>query len=200
METLNNLNGEQLSLWTSSAVDIPVNHSALLDTEKEQKTHDTYGRTLEKSLNYYDRNTRSWRTWQATLVSDLDLYSETWPRWGFMHDGESWGLNTPGHLIEGVGSGFLLTPLKTDQTLYMSLRDGYSRHHAFGSLSEQLLTLYGLRPSAAFAERLMGWPEMWTDLILQPKQSSPWVPSWVEIMSGSTRGPSVRHKCRRRRA
>jgi site-specific DNA-cytosine methylase len=41
METSNKLTGEQLSLWTSSAADIPVNHSAQQASEKEQTTQDT---------------------------------------------------------------------------------------------------------------------------------------------------------------
>jgi hypothetical protein len=49
METSNKLTGEQLSLWTSSAVDIPANHSAQQDTAKAQTTQDTFGHTLENS-------------------------------------------------------------------------------------------------------------------------------------------------------
>jgi len=31
-----------------------------------------------------------WRTHQCSLLGDLEPFSETWPQWGLMHDGECW--------------------------------------------------------------------------------------------------------------
>lgn len=42
----------------------------------------------------YDPATRSWKTRQCSLLGDSDAYSETWPRWGSMRDGECWPLPT----------------------------------------------------------------------------------------------------------
>jgi hypothetical protein len=71
METSNKLTGEQLSLWTSSAVDIPANHLALQDNEKEQTTQDTCGHGYEQPLASYDHDTQSWRT-----CEDISLWGE----------------------------------------------------------------------------------------------------------------------------
>jgi hypothetical protein len=54
METSNKLTGEQLSLWTSSAVDIPANHLVQQDNDKEQTTQDTCGHGYEQPLASYD--------------------------------------------------------------------------------------------------------------------------------------------------
>ncbi len=62
METSNKLTGEQLSLWTLSAADIPANHSAPQENDEAQTTHDTYGHGYETPLAHYDPDTRSWKT------------------------------------------------------------------------------------------------------------------------------------------
>jgi hypothetical protein len=36
----------------------------------------------------FDPDTHSWRTHQCSLLGDLELFSETWPQWGLMRDGE----------------------------------------------------------------------------------------------------------------
>jgi hypothetical protein len=71
METSNKLIGEQLSLWTSSAGDIPVNHLAQQESEKEQMTQDTCGHGLEQPLASYNPNTQSWR-----MSEDISLWGE----------------------------------------------------------------------------------------------------------------------------
>lgn len=40
------------------------------------------------SLAKYDPVMRLWRTRQCSLLADSESYSETWPRWGLMRDGE----------------------------------------------------------------------------------------------------------------
>ena len=47
-----------------------------------------YGRTWRESFVKFDLDTSSWRTAQCSLVEGLDVFSETWPRWGWMRDGE----------------------------------------------------------------------------------------------------------------
>ncbi len=71
METSNKLTGEQLSLWTSSAEDIPVNHLALQDNAKEQTTRDTYGHGCKQPLASYDHVSQSWR-----MCVDISLWEE----------------------------------------------------------------------------------------------------------------------------
>lgn len=69
-----------------------------------------YGGKWQGSLAKYDPLTSSWRTAQYSLLGGLESYSETWPRWGLMLDGECWEQSTSAHrTIENV-SGLWPTP------------------------------------------------------------------------------------------
>ena len=65
------------------------------------------------SLAKYDPATRSWKTAQCSLFGGLELFSETWPRWGMMRGGACWEQTMPAHLISENESGYLPTPLAT---------------------------------------------------------------------------------------
>lgn len=121
------------------------------------------GEKWPESWAKFDRDSSSWKTHQLSLFGGWESVSETWPEWGIMQRGECWALAMPVVLTGARESGFLLTPIRADSSLCKSLRNGYSRDHSFGSLSEQLITTSGLRPSALFVERMMCWPETWTD-------------------------------------
>ena len=117
-------------------------------------------------LATYDRNSSSWRTLQACLLAQasgqaggLAEFSETWPSAGLMRNGRTYRRQPWALPMKGNGFGSLLTPIKTDASLALSLRDGYSRSkaHSFGSLSEQM----------------MGFPDGHTDLQPLATQSSP---------------------------
>lgn len=58
------------------------------------------GATWQGSLAKYDRQSRGWKTHQHSLYGGLIEYSETWPRWGMMRDGELYPLPTPSGLEE----------------------------------------------------------------------------------------------------
>ncbi len=115
-------------------------------------------------LASFDRDSCSLKMSQQSFLTDSESCSPILPNWGLMRDGAVSELPMLGRLINGTDGGWLLTPIRTDSRLAFSLRDRYKRKkaHAFGSLSEQLLTLADLRPSAVFVERLMGWPPIWT--------------------------------------
>jgi hypothetical protein len=53
------------------------------------------GRRWGESLARWDRDSCSWRTHQFSLLGGLELFSETWPRWGMMRGGECWELSMP---------------------------------------------------------------------------------------------------------
>lgn len=69
------------------------------------------GRKWPASLAKYDPSTCSWRIAQHSLFGDLAEFSETWPRWGTMRNGECWALSMPGLHTSGSASGLLPTPL-----------------------------------------------------------------------------------------
>ena len=48
------------------------------------------GEKWRASFTKYDPDLRLWKTHQCSLLGDLDEFSETWPQWGLMHDGECW--------------------------------------------------------------------------------------------------------------
>jgi hypothetical protein len=69
------------------------------------------------SFTKYDLDSCSWKTHQCLLLGDLEEFSETWPRWGLMRDGECWEQQTLEQTIRGTGFGLsekLPTPSATD--------------------------------------------------------------------------------------
>ena len=68
------------------------------------------GKRWPESLAKYDPDSRSWKTHQCSLFGGLESFSETWPRWGMMRDGECWALTMPEHLTSETGSGLWPTP------------------------------------------------------------------------------------------
>ncbi len=64
------------------------------------------GRTWHESLAKYDPDSRSWKTAQCSLLAGLDEFSETWPKWGSMRNGECWERMTAEHLTGATESGF----------------------------------------------------------------------------------------------
>jgi len=48
------------------------------------------GEKWRGSFTRYDPDTSLWRTHQCSLLGDLDPFSETWPQWGLMRNGECW--------------------------------------------------------------------------------------------------------------
>src|SRR6185312_3258453 len=67
------------------------------------------GRLFEP-FAWYDRSTRSWRTWQRCLVEGWALYSETWPRSGMTRNGIAYRSADLVPPISGTGFGLLPTP------------------------------------------------------------------------------------------
>ena len=117
------------------------------------------------SLAWYDQSSCSWKTYQQSLVTDWEPYSETWPRWGMTVGGSAFAHPMSERRITETDGSYLLTPIRADSKLSNSLRSGYRRKddHSFGTLSEQLITLHDLRPSAVFVENMMGFPMNFTD-------------------------------------
>jgi len=69
------------------------------------------GTNSTESFAYYDRNMSSWKTCQQSFLTDLESFSETWPRQGITVNGVAYQR----HLLEPVtretGGGLLPTPL-----------------------------------------------------------------------------------------
>lgn len=63
---------------------------------------------------WYDQNTRSWRTWQRSLLTEWELFSGTWPRAGLILNGIAYRRAPSAPLMREIASGLLLTPRATD--------------------------------------------------------------------------------------
>lgn len=77
------------------------------------------GSTWPESFARYDRDSSSWKTPQCSLLEGLDVFSETWPRWGTMRNGVCWERTTVEPPTGATGSGFsglLPTPLASIAT------------------------------------------------------------------------------------
>ena len=110
METSNKLTGDQLSLWTSSAVDIHVSHSALLESEEEKMIQDISGDGSVKPLANYDHDSQSWR-----MCEDISLWGEyrlleNLPKSGMTRNGALYQQPDWVRLIDATGSLSLPTP------------------------------------------------------------------------------------------
>jgi hypothetical protein len=97
------------AVLTSFLEAFPVRTSPQQDEGKELTEQDQdSGLSSLESLAKYDPDTCSWKTPQYSLLGGLEEFSETWPRWGTMRDGECWALPMWGLRTKGTGSGYSL--------------------------------------------------------------------------------------------
>ena len=105
-----------------------------------------------ESFVKYDPVTHSWKTRQLSLLGDSTGYSQTWPRWGVMRDGECWPLPTSALPTFERESGLLLpTPCTIDSGSFFnqSLSDDATLRPTLGAMA-----CYGLWPAP-------GEPPLW---------------------------------------
>jgi hypothetical protein len=138
--------GADVLTWCLEAS--PVRTSA--QPERAQESTESAaecGRTWRESFARWDRATSSWRTPQCSLLADLDVFSETWPRWGMMRAGECSEQSMPVLRTSETGSGLWLTPTcmniaPTDgrRKSREAFRASIGRSDAPGGLAEQVAT------------------------------------------------------------
>ena len=63
-----------------------------------------------ESSTKYDPASCSWKTRQCSLLGGLEEFSETWPRWGSMRNGECWEQPMWERRIDETASGLWPTP------------------------------------------------------------------------------------------
>ncbi len=135
-----------------------------------------FGRKCGVSFAKLNQDSFSWRTHQCLLFGGWELYSEGWPKWGFMQDGECWGQTIPAVLISENESGYLdstptkVMPVETDlaseriRILPSGRPRKISKKGTDGSMNwAQLMLHKGYLPTAMLCEYYMGWPIGWTD-------------------------------------
>jgi hypothetical protein len=117
--------GEELLM--SSVVAFHVR--TLVPQEKEQELTENDQECGEKwlaSFVKYDPDSSSWKTHQCSLLGDLDEFSETWPQWGLMRNGECWEQRTLEQTIRGTESGLLPNGVDSFHTPNTTRLDGGS--------------------------------------------------------------------------
>jgi hypothetical protein len=181
---------ELLTLYLEAfhAKTYPAQERAQALTESEAEC----GEKWRASFTKYDPDMRLWKTHQCSLLGDLEPYSETWPQWGLMRDGECWEQRMLEQTIRGTESG--LSPTPTTQGLNggsnsrkSAMRKGTwptpTAHNAketnAPSESERntptLAAQAGGQLNPTWVEWLMGWPLGWTDLKPLEMDKSPCV-------------------------
>lgn len=82
--------GTEYPQLTLFAEDTLASRSVTPATATAPTTHGTSGHDSSTPFAYFDPDSHCWRTCQGTLVSDLDRYSQTWPRSGTTHNGTAY--------------------------------------------------------------------------------------------------------------
>lgn len=113
----------------------------------------------------WDREQSSWKTPQRSLLGGWAEFSETWPTWGSMRNGECYPRQSSAPCISEREFGYSLpTPGKNEYKGAGVKRFRGSPHFRGAKTAE------GLRTSAndpiyshpQFIEAIMGWPISWT--------------------------------------
>jgi hypothetical protein len=111
-----------------------------------------------ESLAWYDQDTSSWRTYQRSFLTDWELYSETWPRWGMTVNGSALRHPMSAHRMGAIdGSVWLGTP--TASMKRQATNGGRKNRSRPGNLREQVDPLM----CQAYDEARMeaNQPKMW---------------------------------------
>jgi hypothetical protein len=166
----------------------PQQEKAPESTEHEAECGDTW----HESFARWDLDTSSWKTLQCSLLEGLDVFSETWPRWGMMRAGECSEQSMLVLRTSETGSGLWGTPrvgmARGGNFWYdrgkhnLEEQVGAAEHAKMwptpvsrmwkdsGSPSEYnrnevpLAAQVGGQLNPTWVEWLMGWPLGWTDL------------------------------------
>ena len=184
-------------LWTWSVVASPVRTSVLPGKARASTgSKADSGWKWRASFAKWSPATSTWRTRQVSLLGDSEEFSETWPRWGSMRDGECLALTTPMLATSGKESGFWPTIRASDSERggrgdllqavrgntnshfkkYPTPRANDSQKRGNFNPAEKRNGLAGAIRSEShgllnpnWVEWLMGWPIGWT--ALQPLET-----------------------------
>ena len=150
--------GAELLMWFLAGFPAPT--SAL--PERRRASRESLagcGFKWPGSLAKFDPDTSSWKTRQCSMFGDLAEFSETWPRWGLMLDGECLDQTTLAPTTNAKEPGSWPTPC------HGSSRWGGTFQEVGGSQNKLRNTPTGkLYVNPDFWESLLGWPTGWTGI------------------------------------
>lgn len=136
-----------------------------------------FGQKWPESLAKWSQDSFLWKTRQLSLITDLEPYSENFPRWGIMQDGEFWELTIQDYHTIAIGAGLLPTVVKNEGIAFLGgpLRStetwqdtsrlshrliGFWKNFKKREMNARIKQKIACHP--IFAEWMMGWPEMWS--------------------------------------
>lgn len=194
--------GGALLTWYLGA--FPVRTSAQPEKGRASKeSAPACGKKWHGSLAKYDPDTSSWRTAQYSLLGDLELFSETWPRWGTMRNGECSERDTPVGLLSGTEFGSWPAPVKTDGFAGFSHKSMVRKERGETRPSgakigtclkwDRRVLPYVVRGkiNPILHQWLMNWPYGWTSLrVLETDKYRQWCASHGIPCSTEVRCPS----------
>lgn len=128
--------GEELLTWFRAG--FHARTSALLEAEPAlTESVAASGGSSSGSFAKYDLNTHTWRTHQSSLLGGYTEFSETWPNWGLMRDGECWEPPMSELPILETESGLLPTPVTVDtgSMFNKSASDGAALRPTLGAMA-----------------------------------------------------------------
>lgn len=105
--------GEELLTWFRE-VSLAKTSAQPAEVTDSTENEAASGRKWLGLLARFDHDMRSWKTPQCSLLEGLDEYSETWPRWGSMRNGECWERQTLVLSTNETESGLWQTPVADD--------------------------------------------------------------------------------------
>lgn len=192
---------EAVLMWL--AEDSPVNPFPSQESVPVKMTPEICGLLQSSAFASYDHASHSWRTSQASLLTNTwEEFSETWPRAGIVSGGHVWEQTTLERITEENDFGFWPTPRAgnpgsrpnrkggkilaeevkkwptprtTDSNTAASKRIQNAKE---GKGEFQLREAVGggkLNPT--WVEWLMGWPSEWTDL--KPSETDKFQSAWL---------------------
>ncbi len=169
--------------WLTSLLrDSHASHSALPASEKVMPTIETSGLKPSMSFAEYDHFSRSWRTYQVSLLTlTPDEFSETWPKAGMTVSGVGYLLPKQELRIAEIESGLLPSPRANKwgqpdshgKPMWMfptpAARDwkngkGKTNADRGRKHGDNLSTAVGGMLNPPWTEWLMGWPIGHTEL------------------------------------
>ena len=126
------------------------------------------GEKWQGSFVKYDPDSRLWKTPQRSLFGGFTEFSETWPRWGTMRNGECWAQPTWERITNAIEFGSLPTPKASDHKKYSSgdyNRNRIAQGRGMDDLPQAAVMLLqdgDGKIGPQLPEWMMGWPAGWT--------------------------------------
>lgn len=153
-------------IWLQQVFPVRTFHSLARVPDLPENVPDSTG-TYYEPFAWWDANHSCWRTWQGCLLEGWTRYREAWPRSGMTRNGIAYRRVPLVPHTEGIGSGLLPTPTRSDfggsgdkraETRKRSYLKDYLHYYDAGRGNGASY------PHPEFVEALMGFPIGHTEL------------------------------------